>query len=426
MERIEVSTEIADRTPGNAPESGAEDRRFHSAQPDQPSPRCAAMSTLWYSSRVRFEAVGDVHVDAEELLADVDAEVVELDPPGLEDAVAHGLADRLHALREGDRGLEEDAVDVLGVDGLDHVRPDWPGLDRASSERLVERFMAGRSPNTRQAYADDLADFAAWLGLEPAAAVGQLLVAGAGAGNGLALDYLNYLRELGRARATVNRRLAALRSLVKLARLLGLVTWSIEVSGEKLKRYRDTRGPGLDGVRRLLASLERRRDPKAIRDRAIVRLLFDLALRRGELVGLDLEHLDLGAGAVAVLGKGDGERELLTLPHETAATLRAWLELRGDEPGPLFVNFDRAGKGQRLTTTSVYRMVRRLGDQAGVRVRPHGLRHGAITAVLDLNGGDVRAAQRFSRQLDLRTFTHYDDNREDLGGRMSRLVAAAL
>jgi len=204
------------------------------------------------------------------------------------------------------------------------------------------------------------------------------------------------------------------------------VAWSIEVSGEKLKRYRDTRGPGLDGVRRLLAGLERRRDGKAIRDRAIVRLLFDLALRRGELVGLDLEHLDLAAGTFAVLGKGDGERELLTLPHETTSALRAWIEVRGPEPGPLFVNVDWAGKGRRLTATSVYRMVRQIGEGAGVRVRPHGLRRGAITAVLDLSGGDVRAAQRFSRHLDLRTLTLYDDNRQDLGGRTARMVAAAL
>jgi hypothetical protein len=85
-----------------------------------------------------------------------------------------------------------------------------------------------------------------------------------------------------------------------------------------------------------------------------------------------MEHLDLVAGVVAVLGKGDGERELLTLPHETAVALRAWIDVRGEEPGPLFVNFDRAGKGRRLTATSVYRMVRQLGERAGVRYGPTG------------------------------------------------------
>ena len=57
----------------------------------------------------------------------------------------------------------------------------------------------------------------------------------------------------------------------------------------------------------------------AARDRAILRLSFDLGLRRGELASLDLEHLDLEAGTLAVLGKGQEERELLSLPSETTA-----------------------------------------------------------------------------------------------------------
>jgi integrase/recombinase XerC len=105
-------------------------------------------------------------------------------------------------------------------------------------------------------------------------------------------------------------------------------------------------------MRRLLGALEERKDAKAVRDRALLRLAFDLGLRRGELASLDLEHLALEAGTVAVLGKGQEGRELLTLPAETVAVLRAWLEQRGLEPGLLFVNFDRAGKGRRLTSPS--------------------------------------------------------------------------
>ncbi len=103
--------------------------------------------------------------------------------------------------------------------------------------------------------------------------------------------------------------------------------------------------------------------------------------------------------------------------------LRAWLVLRGTEPGPLFGNVDRARKGRRLTTTSVYRMVRALGVKVGLVVRPHGLRHAAITAALDLTG-DLRAVRRFSRHKDVRVLTVYDDNRADLGGEVARRVAA--
>ena len=91
----------------------------------------------------------------------------------------------------------------------------------------------------------------------------------------------------------------------------------------------------------------------------------------------------------------------------------------------MFVNFDRAGKGRRLTGTSLYRIVRDLGLAAGVKARPHGLRHAAITEALDRTGGNVRAVQRFSRHRDLRVLNRSDDNRQDLGGEVAALVAEA-
>jgi integrase/recombinase XerC len=302
-----------------------------------------------------------------------------------------------------------------------------PQLPLPSADGLVERFLTRQKTSTRQAYAQDLADFARFLDAPSnQAAAFQLLAGGPGLAEQLVHDYLVQLRQRGLASATINRRLSALRSLVRLARLFHLISWTLELPGEKLERQRDTRGPGLGGVRRLLGALEEREDAKAARDRALLRLAFDLGLRRGELASLDLEHLDLEAGTVAVVGKGQEGREQLTLPPETVAVLRAWLEHRGLEPGPLFLNFDRAGKGQRLTSTSIYRIVRELGDQVQVRARPHGLRQAAITAVLDLSQGDVRAAARFSRHSDIRTLTVYDDNRQDQGGKMARLVASAL
>jgi len=96
--------------------------------------------------------------------------------------------------------------------------------------------------------------------------------------------------------------------------------------------------------------------------------------------------------------------------------------------GPLFTNFDRAGKGARLTGHSLYRIVRGIGRKAGLStpVRPHGLRHAAITAALDATGGDVRAVQRFSRHAKIETVTRYDDNRRDLGGQVAKLVSQAV
>lgn len=292
--------------------------------------------------------------------------------------------------------------------------------------RLLAAFFAGRNPRTLRAYRQDLEDFRAFTGTATAEDAGRLLLEhGHGEANGLALAYKAHLLERGLSPATVNRRLAALRSLVKLGRTLGFVAWALEVESVKSEAYRDTKGPGRAGVRLVLERLAEAAGAKGARDRAVVRLLFDLGLRRGEACSLRLEDLDLAAGTVAVLGKGRTERASLTLPAPTLAALEAWLAVRGSAPGPLFVNFDRAGKGEGLTGRSLHRIVRELGRAVGLALRPHGLRHAAITEALDLTNGNVRAVQRFSRHRDLRVLNRYDDNREDLGGEVARLVAAS-
>ena len=291
---------------------------------------------------------------------------------------------------------------------------------------VVRSFLAGRSPNTLRAYARDLEDFKRWVG---AATVGSaadgLLHMAHGAANAYALAYRADLLERHLSAATVNRRLAALRSLVKVGRTLGLVPWELEVENLEAEPYRDTRGPGVDGFRRMLAAVEGT-GLKARRDRALLRLLFDLALRRSEVVGLDLEDLDLGAGTVAVLGKGRTGKEIRTLPRPTADALRSYLEVRGLEPGALFWNVSRVHGRARLTSHGLAKVVCRIGEAAGLgHVRPHGLRHAAITQALDATKGDVRAVQKFSRHRDLRVLNVYDDNRTDLAGKVAELVASS-
>lgn len=293
---------------------------------------------------------------------------------------------------------------------------------------LMDRWLSGRKATTLRTYQQSLADFGSFLGMPSGAACRAILSRTQGAANALAMEYRDHLQDRGLAPATVNLRLAALRSLVRLARILGLVSWTLEVEGPKSQPLRDTRGPGLDGTRALLRVVQERGDAKGARDTAIVRCLFDLALRRGELVSLDLEHLDLEAGTVSILGKGRRERQLLTLPAPTRAALESWLDHRGREPGPLFPSFDRAGKGSgRIDPGTVNHILRVAGKRAGLsrRVRPHGLRHAAITAALDA-GLPLRDAQRYARHADPRTTALYDDNRQDLAGRAASLVAAGL
>ena len=292
---------------------------------------------------------------------------------------------------------------------------------------LVAAFLEGRKATTLDAYRQSLEDFARYAHAASIDDAARLLMSrGHGEANRLALAYrADFLRrEL--APSTVNARLAALRSLVRLAGTLGLVPWHLEVPGVKARAYRDTRGPGREGVRAILGNAARRADRKGARDVALVRLLHDLGLRRAEAVALDVADVDLEGGAVLIVGKGHNEKERFTLPDPTAAALKAWIVVRGAEPGPLFVNLDRARKGRRLTGRSVHRIVERLGKQAGIKARPHGLRHAAITEALDKTGGDVRAVQKFSRHADVRTLQVYDDARTDVAGQVARMVAGEL
>src|SRR5439155_2189506 len=128
---------------------------------------------------------------------------------------------------------------------------------------------------------------------------------------------------------------------IKLGRTLGLVSFVLEVQSVKSNPYRDTRGPVRDGFRDMLDALAKRNDRKSMRDRAILRCLFDLGLRRAEVLRLDMDDLDLEAGTVAVLGKGRTSKMKLTLPPETKKALEVWLGVRGAAPGPLFCSMNR-------------------------------------------------------------------------------------
>ena len=252
---------------------------------------------------------------------------------------------------------------------------------------LVAAFLSGRNERTLRAYRQDLEDFRVFLGQETIEAAAALLLSqDQGRANALVFAYRANLAERGLSPATQNRRLAAIRSLVKLARMLGVVSFSLEVEGPRAEILRDTRGPGREGFLKLLGALGERRDKKAVRDRALLRLLFDLALRRGEVVSLDREHVDLENSSLLVLGKGRHHRQALPLPAPTAAALSAWLGVRGDGPGPLFPNLNYSSQGTRLSGTGLYLIIRALGRKVGLTVRPHGLRHAAITAALDKTG----------------------------------------
>ena len=190
-----------------------------------------------------------------------------------------------------------------------------------------------------------------------------------------------------------------------------------------------TAGPAPPPGASLGEAARRRGDgPKAHRDRALLAWLFDLGLRRGEALALDVNAIDRAAGTVAAVRKGRAGAVRLSLPGPTRRALAPWLEAHpGPLPAaPLFVRLDPgAAAPDRLTGDGTCRVVKALGRHAGIArpVRPHGLRHPAITAAPD-PGRDVREVRRFSRHTKLETVVIDDDDPRDVAGEIARQIAA--
>ena len=161
--------------------------------------------------------------------------------------------------------------------------------------------------------------------------------------------------------------------------------------------------------------------PLGRRDRAILELFYASGLRLSELVGLDMEDVNVSARMVRVMGKGRKER-LVPFNTSTATALRAYLQDRASlgerarlptdrsrrtERGgkaPLFLNY----RGGRLSTRSVDRLVRRYVAACGAKfgISPHALRHSFATHLL-ANGADLRAIQELLGHARLSTTQRY-------------------
>jgi integrase/recombinase XerC len=313
------------------------------------------------------------------------------------------------------------------------IRDHLAALD--NPDVLAQLLAAKRSPETRRAYAKDLKDFFAFaFGCdEPTPFVTrEFLSLDRFAALSLVLRYKAHLRdERALAEATVNRRLSAIKSLARLGNQLGQCDFSLsEVSGDKVVRYRDTTGVSKEVYRGLLAVPDRS-TLKGKRDYAILRLLWDNALRRGEIESADIGDLDTEGRTLAILGKGKGQqKETVSLSRPTLEALVDWLQARRelDIRKPLFIALDRASYGHRLTGSAIYKLVSEIARTAGVskKMSPHRVRHSGITAALDATGGDVRKVQKLSRHADLNTLMIYDDNRKDVQGEISDLLAGLV
>ena len=303
----------------------------------------------------------------------------------------------------------------------------------ADRDILAELLADKRSENTRKAYARDLKYFFVEVcGAEPSPQlVTEFLQLERFTAIALVLKYKARLIERKLAEATINRRLAAIKSLVSYSQKIGRCLWSLEeVEGERVQSYRDTSGIDRESFRRILA-VPNRDSTKGARDYAILRLLWENALRRNELISANISDFNPGEKTLAILGKGRGsQKETISLSAGAVEAIGAWLALRPElaPDAPLFIALDNANSGHRLTGDGLYKLIRNSAKQAGISkvMSPHRCRHSSITAALDMTGGDVRRVQKLSRHKKVETVLRYDDNRVNAQGQLTDLLGSAL
>ncbi|WP_336296393.1 tyrosine recombinase XerC [Cronobacter dublinensis] len=151
-------------------------------------------------------------------------------------------------------------------------------------------------------------------------------------------------------------------------------------------------------------------DPLAVRDRAMLELMYGAGLRLSELVNIDCHHLDLASGEVWVMGKGSKERRLPT-GRSAVAWIEHWLNLRelfGPDDDALFLS----KQGKRISARNVQKRFAEWGIKQGLNshVHPHKLRHSFATHMLE-SSGDLRAVQELLGHANLSTtqiYTHLD------------------
>jgi integrase/recombinase XerC len=146
----------------------------------------------------------------------------------------------------------------------------------------------------------------------------------------------------------------------------------------------------------------------ALRDRAVLELLYGSGLRVGEVAGLTIDRIDLVRGRVLVLGKGSKEREVPMSDYASAAIgdylERGRPEMAGTDPGVVFFNRRKKPFSQRDIRTMVEQYVERL--LPGRRVSPHTLRHSFATHLLE-GGADIRAVQELLGHASVATTQRY-------------------
>jgi integrase/recombinase XerC len=269
------------------------------------------------------------------------------------------------------------------------------------------------SPHTVRAYDSDLSQYLVFLASHVGARVSEL--------EPKHLDHLNArawlgdLNKRGNSKGSAARKLSAIRAFGRYLRREGIVEGDpTALIGTPRREQRIPNHMAVDEMSKLLDTPDTS-TPLGRRDKAILELFYASGLRLSELVGVDLDDVNLSGRVVRVLGKGRKER-IVPFNTTAAAALKAWMADRAGLPQPqrmvrsrrtrepLFLNY----QGTRLSTRSVDKLVRRYVAACSTRygISPHALRHSFATHLLEA-GADLRAIQELLGHARLSTTQRY-------------------
>ncbi len=225
------------------------------------------------------------------------------------------------------------------------------------------------------------------------------------------------------APATVNLTLAVFWGIAREARNANAMSDEeyrrvCEVKADKGERLARGRAVPAGELVALVRACARDTGPAGVRDAAMLAALYTGGLRRSELAALALADYTPAPPALRVLrGKNDKQR-VVPVPASAAAALDRWLEVRGQEPGALFVPIDQAGRiagdGTGMSAHAIYKMLNKRAKQAGVPpLTPHDMRRTFVGDLLTA-GNDISAVQRMAGHASVTTTQRYDRRGEEV------------
>lgn len=224
------------------------------------------------------------------------------------------------------------------------------------------------------------------------------------------VQFLNFLKEQGKSPKTLARHVASIRAFHQFLLRTHAANQDPSIFIEIPKSERSIpKVLSLEEVEKLL-DISNGQGNFALRDKAMLEILYATGIRVSELIHIDVEHVNLTMGFVSVIGKSNKER-IIPVGGPAAVALKRYLEygrpnflLENRTEDSLFLNHH----GKRLSRQGFWKILKKLANDAGIKneLTPHTLRHSFATHLLQ-NGADIKAVQEMLGHADISTTQIY-------------------